>query len=361
MSTPAQDPQIEVGTSLPPQETVDALTRLAETSQQHDGAPPFSEQTLVELTTSSRTPPVVVCAWIPAAAEDPSGPARRTLAGAAVVVRGDDCSGEPAVAEMVVHPAHRRHGIGTALAQTVHRELTAQGTAIRAWAHGGHPAAPALAAAFDWVPVRELWRMRLASDAELAAAQMPEGVRLHSFRPDQDEQAWLSANAAAFADHPEQGRLNLDDLRARMAEDWFDPQGFLLAWEDDQLLGFHWTKITTPGDDTEADSGTEDGASTKRGSAGVHGEQWGEVYAVGVVPSAQGRGLGRSLTLAGIHHLLERGVDAVILYVDAANTAAVELYRTLGFGVWDTDVQYAPADAAHRAAGGHTEPPESTA
>ena len=68
----------------------------------------------------------------------------------------------------------------------------------------------------------------------------------------------------------------------------------------------------------------------------------GEVYAVGVLPSAQGRGLGASLTLAGIEYLRSRDVDAVILYVDASNASAAALYKKLGFRVWDIDIQYAP-------------------
>lgn len=61
---------------------------------------------------------------------------------------------------------------------------------------------------------------------------------------------------------------------------------------------------------------------------------------VGVVPEAQGRGLGRLLTVAGIRHLQRQGVDAVMLYVDADNAPAVNLYRALGFSRWDTDVMY---------------------
>ena len=112
------------------------------------------------------------------------------------------------------------------------------------------------------------------------------------------------------------------DLEARMAEDWFDPIGFLLAVResDGELLGFHWTKVHP--------------------RSGSH-PAIGEVYVVGVTPQAQGTGLGKALTLAGISYLHESGLDAVMLYVDADNTAAVALYRKLGFVRWDVDVMYA--------------------
>jgi mycothiol synthase len=61
---------------------------------------------------------------------------------------------------------------------------------------------------------------------------------------------------------------------------------------------------------------------------------------VGVDPDAQGRGLGATLTLVGLHHLAERGADTVMLYVEADNAAAVKTYRRLGFDVFATDVAY---------------------
>jgi mycothiol synthase len=61
---------------------------------------------------------------------------------------------------------------------------------------------------------------------------------------------------------------------------------------------------------------------------------------VGVDPDAQGRGLGATLTLVGLHHLAERGADTVMLYVEADNGAAVKTYERLGFDVFSTDVAY---------------------
>ena len=62
---------------------------------------------------------------------------------------------------------------------------------------------------------------------------------------------------------------------------------------------------------------------------------------LGVDPAAHGRGLGRVLTLAGLHHLRDRGLDAVLLYVEADNAPAVRVYERLGFTVHAADVNYA--------------------
>ncbi len=126
----------------------------------------------------------------------------------------------------------------------------------------------------------------------------------------------LRVNAAAFAHHPEQGSMDADDLAARMAEEWFDPAGLLVADAGSGLRGFHWTK--------------------------QHSAELGEVYVVAIDPGAQGQGLGRVLTLAGLRHLHDLGVGEVLLYVESDNTPAVHVYEGLGFthAPTDTHAQY---------------------
>ena len=308
---------------MPEPDALADILALAAAARDSDGNPPLSEQTLVDLR-SPDTDPDTLAVFTTYADDDASGSASgRWLAGVAVLV--SETPGDAGVLELVVHPTYRNQGVGTALARAVAERAAGTGfPRPSAWSHGNHEAAVQLAARFGYRPVRDLWKMRLGRGAqELPSAPFPDGVSLRAFEPGKDELPWLEANAAAFAHHPEQGSMTLADLQARMAEDWFDPAGFLLAVDGDgRILGFHWTKVH-PG-------------------TGGH-PPIGEVYVVGVSPAAQGMGLGKALTIAGIEHLHAAGLDAVMLYVDADNTAAVSLYQRLGFVRWDQDVMYAPA------------------
>jgi mycothiol synthase len=218
------------------------------------------------------------------------------------------------VAELVVHPEHRRAGLGRRIVEEV---LARAGGSLRVWAHGQHPGAVALAARLGFTPVRELWQMRRSLLDPLPEPELPAGVRLRSFVPGKDDEEFLRVNNAAFDWHPEQGGWDRTQLQLRAAEPWFDPAGFLLAVDaEDRLLGFHWTKVHTAPEPT------------------------GEVYVLGVDPAARGMRLGAALTLAGLHHLRERGQTRVMLYVEADNSAAVRLYGSLGFTRWQADVSY---------------------
>jgi mycothiol synthase len=221
-------------------------------------------------------------------------------------------------AELVVAPAARGQRHGRALAEET---LKATGGDLRAWAHGGHPAARHLAEVFGLELFRELRQMRRPISPETVpeVPALPEAVTLRTFVPGQDDAAWLAVNAAAFAHHPEQGSWTERDLRERFAEPWFDPAGFFLAERDGRLVGFHWTKVhREPGR-----------------------QPMGEVYVVGVAPGEQGGGLGQALTAVGLRHLaVDRGLRTVLLYVDADNTAAVRVYERLGFLVHEVDLMF---------------------
>lgn len=223
------------------------------------------------------------------------------------------------VAELIVRPGRRRRGFGTGLARALAGRVPAK---LRIWAHGDHSAAARIAEREGFTRARELLIMRTRVRDDWPEPVLPQGVSLRTFVPGQDEAAVVEVNARAFAWHPEQGSLTVDDLRSVETESWFDPAGFFLAERDGRLLGFHWTKVHP--------------AHQRR----FGGDATGEVHVLGIDPAAQGGGLGRALTLAGLRYLREKGLGQVILYVEADNLPAIAVYSRLGFTRYQSDVQY---------------------
>jgi len=240
--------------------------------------------------------------------------------------------------EMVIDPAMRGRGLGLRLTQALTAEAGNAG--LRLWAHGDLPAAARLAAAAGFSRSRALWQMRRSLQTWIGRPQVADGISVRTFKPGQDEDAWVSLNHRAFSRHPEQGAWTRADIDMREREPWFDPEGFFLAERDGDLVGFHWTKIH---------GGNEETGHAAAATASGHGhEAIGEVYVVGVDPAARGTGLGRALTLIGLRYLRSRGLAQVMLYVDETNTAAIGLYESLGFTHWDTDVMFSTSAATGR-------------
>lgn len=331
------------------------LNALAALAENADGHPPFSDQTLVSLRAADAPSALLTVSYVldsehrspefaggvknDGDAHPGAVPEAGNVAGMAVVDL------DQGVMELVVSPCFRNEGVAGELLSALKDRGVER---VQAWSHGDHPAAATLAAQHGYAPVRELWRMRLTREAredhgagsgagdlggsgtqavetQVSTAErfpVPAGVVLRTFVPGSDDAAWVEANAMAFAEHPEQGALTVEDLRSRMSESWFDPSGFFVAERDGEILGYHWTKVH-PGTDGHPDVG--------------------EVYVLGVVPSAQGSGVGKALLAAGLEYLHQRGLEAIMLYVDSTNAGAINLYRNLGFVRWDVDVMYAAA------------------
>ncbi|MBA3399167.1 MAG: mycothiol synthase [Acidimicrobiia bacterium] len=182
------------------------------------------------------------------------------------------------------------------------------GAAVTWWIHDAGDAEAALAVSLGLTFDRELLQMTRSLPVERTSS-----VATRDFEIGRDEQAVLDVNNRAFATHSEQGGWTIDTMAQRERESWFDAHGLRLHERDGRLAAFCWTKLHRD-------------ASGERDEAG-------EIYVIAVDPDFQGLGLGSELTVAGLESIHERGVTSALLYVDAANTAAVAMYDRLGFDV----------------------------
>ncbi len=98
-----------------------------------------------------------------------------------------------------------------------------------------------------------------------------------------------------------------------------DPEGFLVARLDGELVGF---------------------IATDARWVDYSGERIGEIHELAVDSRVQGRGIGKALCLAGLEVLRSRGHRKFGLWVGEGNTRAQALYEKFGFrkvgqwGIW---------------------------
>jgi mycothiol synthase len=192
------------------------------------------------------------------------------------------------------------------------------GRRLTSWVFGADAEDDRSFAAAGFRADRSLHEMRVALPLA-ATARRPGGITIRAFEPGRDDADVVRVNNAAFGSHAEQGGWTVDTLHAHMADPWFDPTVFLLAFDAEGLAGFNWLKWheATPDDPAR-----------------------GEIYVIGTDPRAQGTGLGRALAIEGLDLMHRRGAAVGMLFVAADNAAAIALYTSLGFAVHRTDRAY---------------------
>lgn len=212
-------------------------------------------------------------------------------------------------ASLSVSAPERSRQLDHALADEIAR-LGPDVVEVKLWIKAVDDASDGVAAGHGFAHWRDLWQMR----CPLPAAE--SGLDTRPFT-EADIDRYVAVNNRAFDWHPEQSGLTAEAVRATMAEPWFDPDGFRLYEENDELLGFCFTKV-------HAD----------------HDPVLGEIYVIAVDPSAHGRGLGVPMTLAGLEWLSARSIEVAMLYVESDNDPAVATYHRIGFDHHQTDRAY---------------------
>jgi len=282
---------------------IDAVAELLEVAEAHDHHPALGDHQWLDLVHGGRRDFAGLVAW-ESEHEHPVGYAQ--------VSRG---SGNWAL-EYVVDPHWRspESTIGLDLVRSALEVVADQGGGhVHMWVHHAGPEHDVLAAAVGLHRGRELYQMR----RPLPLPEDSPTLATRAFVPGQDERSWLEVNNRAFSWHPEQGGWDLDTILQREGEAWFNPEGFRLHEVDGRLAGFCWTKVHSD-----------------------HQPPLGEIYVIAVDPDFQHLHLGRPLVVTGLEWLTGQGLRTGMLYVDAGNEPAVNLYRSMAFEVEHSDQAY---------------------
>ena len=286
---------------------IDAVSALLDVAESVDGHRPLGEHQWLDLVQGGREGFAGLVAWEPGH-DHPVAYAQ--------VTRGP----ESWALEFVVDPHHRDRlaAIGAEVVGAALDVVASEGGGhVHMWVPKPTPVHDAIATDVGLQRGRELLQLRRPLPVDEAHRSGAEPLAVRAFVVGQDEETWLEVNNRAFRHHPEQGGWDVETIRNREKQPWFDPDGFLLDEQDGRLAGFCWTKVHKDVD-----------------------PPLGEIYVIGTDPDFEGQGLGRRLVLAGLDWLAGEGLTVGMLYVDATNTAAVHLYENLGFTVDHVDRAY---------------------
>ena len=230
-----------------------------------------------------------------------------------------DATGSAWTAGLVRRPPRGSRSVLTVLVDAAVAHVARHGgRTLTCWILGATAADDAAFDGLGFHATRTLFEMR----APLPVAEplrWPDGIEVRNFVPGRDDAAWLAVNNQAFGEHPDQGGWTAATLQGRMAEPWFDPTLFFVAFDTQGLAGFNWLKLHP---------------------ARHPDPVLGEIYVIGIDPRTQGLGLGRALAVAGLHAVHALGALAGMLFCAATNTSALALYRSLRFSVHRTDRAY---------------------
>lgn len=216
-------------------------------------------------------------------------------------------------AYLYVHPNHRLQGVGTALYNFIDNYYRENDLPAPTYTPDGEATL-----LIDYLKRRGFefdryfWELELPAETEVSdQPELPEGITIRTFVPNQDEETLLEVRNVTFREHYGSVQRTLDEIKAITKFPHFRNEGLFFAFDGDKIAGFCLTAIHP--DEIE------------RRGYGI-----GHIDLLGTMPDYRGKGLGRALLLTGIHYL--RGIVPVVeLSVEGKNSNALALYYNVGF------------------------------
>jgi mycothiol synthase len=221
-----------------------------------------------------------------------------------------------------VAQGYRRQGVATALLDHAIGAIRRERPDVHEICFGvwlPNELAAAFGARRGFQAVRKMWKMEIPESRvnDKREPEWPADYEHHVYDgSDRDLKDWNDSYNASFESHYHYVRCSEEKRRELITLPSFRPNGVVLAYRQGRCVGFcHNRAWDDPGDGL--------------GPAA-------EVAVLGVVPSEQGKGLGRALLRWGVRWQRANGIRRTSLSVDGENENALSLYRSEGFEVTRT-------------------------
>lgn len=225
------------------------------------------------------------------------------------------------VVDYWVHPSYSP---GPMVMELLHRALERARKLRAKKAHVSVPSAKLaeaeLLSSLGFNEVRHYYEFRLdVSEVNLGAADRLNSAYRHLEAG--GEERLVQIQNRCFAGTWGYNPNTIEDIGWRLGVRGNSPDDVILARDGSRVIGYCWTV---------ADCGQD--LSTSRNK--------GRIYMLGVDPDFRNRGLGKELLRAGLLHLKNKGREIIDITVDSKNKAAVKLYESEGFQLYEETLWY---------------------
>ncbi|MFC1968848.1 GNAT family N-acetyltransferase [Chloroflexota bacterium] len=215
---------------------------------------------------------------------------------------------------------HRRRGLATELLECAMRRATGLGARVlHVNVAVDNKVARSALSGLGFKCVRRFFEFKLDTD-KLSRQEMIRAAQATHHLKHGEEAKLNQIQNRCFDGTWGYNTNTVDTIAYRTHLSHFSPADVVLTEEADKVSGYCWTEITCNMD-----------------------KQEGRIYMLGVDPDYRGKGIGKSLLLAGLAHLRSREVRMAVLTVDSENEVACALYRSLGFEVGAYSLWYEKA------------------
>ena len=226
---------------------------------------------------------------------------------------------------VVVHPAHRRTGLGSQLLELILNRAREVGSKnILVYANEHNSASNSFLKHHEFQRVGSSGAMKLDRGTEIPPAEFPKGFTLKKYSEVKDPLLLLKALNICYQGmwgHGHNDNPSEEEQRSPRFLKYYDEQDILLLFDEkDEILGICSLK--------------------SEGRQNDDGELIDLLDGPGILQEFREQGYQRPFVLAGIKHLRQKGSRHVVLEFWGDNENALNIYRSLGFEMTNQFIAY---------------------